>query len=456
MQPTNAKILFGSLWPTAPEGLKISSVATDSRNAQANGVFVAIKGEHVDGHDYAATALQNGAAVVVATHPVDGVPLDKTVLVKDPLNAMIELGGNYRGQFHPLVLGVTGSVGKTTTKEFCAAVLQPFGATVKTEGNQNNEIGMPNTLFRLDENTRYAVVEMGTQMLGDIRKLSLAAKPDAAVITRIGTAHLETLGSVENVLHAKLEICDGLATGAPLILNGDDPMLWKAVLPAHVRPVYAGIQNAECEIRATDICREGMGQSFTIADKRYGNFSVYIEALGEHNIYNALMAYTAATRLGLSAPTAAEALKNFKNTGMRQNIVKKQDVTVIEDCYNASPDSMRAALSTLRDMDVPGKRIAVLGDMLELGSVSEDAHKELADLCANAGVDLLLTVGQRAAAAVPRAQGFGINALAQQNNTEAARQLLKNVQPGDAILVKASRGMKFEEIIETFFAQYGK
>lgn len=450
MQATDAKILFGSLWPTVPQGLFVSSVVTDSRNVQKGCVFVAINGERVDGHDYAVQALQNGAVAVVATHPVDGVPLERTVLVKDPLSAMIELGANYRAQFHPLVLGVTGSVGKTTTKEFCAAVLQPFGETVKTEGNQNNEIGLPNTLFKLNEETRYAVVEMGTQMLGDIRKLSLAAKPDAAIITRIGTSHLETLGSIQNVLYAKLEICDGLASGAPLALNGDDPMLYNAALPTHVRPVYAGISNPACEVKAVDIRQRGMGQSFTIEDKRYGTYNANIEALGEHNVYNALLAYTAATRLGLSAVTVSEALKNFRNTGMRQNIVKKNGIVIIEDCYNASPDSMKAALSTLRDMNVPGRKIAVLGDMLELGAISVQAHEELGNLCAAAGVDLLLTVGERAAAAVARANSLGVEAKALADNRQAAESLLKTACSGDAVLLKASRGMKFEEILELF------
>ena len=448
MKPTDAKILFGSLWPVAPEGLMVTAVVTDSREVQKNCVFVAIQGERADGHDYAAGAVRDGAAAVVATRPVEGVDARHTVLVQDPLDAMIELGKNYRKQFQPLVLGITGSVGKTTTKEYCAAVFSAFGETVKTEGNQNNEIGMPNTLFRLNDSTSYAVVEMGAQNVGDIRKLSMAACPNASIITRIGEAHLETFGTVENVLRAKLEICEGMPEGAPLVLNGDDERLFGAVLPDGVRAVYAGIDNEACEVRAVNIKKNGEGQNFVIGDKRYGRFSAVIRALGAHSITNALLAYTAATRLGLSAETAAKALSAYRPGDMRQNIVHRNGITVIEDCYNANPDSMRAALGALAALETEGGRIAVLGDMLELGDVSERAHEQLGALCAENNVSLLITVGERAAAAVPKAVELGVEARAFSANAEAAVLLRRCCKEGDAILVKASRGMHFEEILQ--------
>lgn len=456
MIPVAANILLEGLWPAAPMGAYVSSVVTDSRQVVAGSVFVAIKGERVDGHSFAAGAIKDGAIAAVVQHPVDGLPAGKTVLVRDPLDAMIAMGANYRRQFKPLVLGVTGSVGKTTCKEFCAAVFSAFGSTLKTEGNQNNEIGLPGTLFRMDEQTSYAVLEMGMQGLGEIHKLTMAARPSAALITKIGTAHMKQLGSVENIRKAKLEICDGLPQGAPLVLNGDDPMLWGAELPPHVQGVYAGIENPDCVVRAANIASTGEGQKFTIVDRQYGSFEVFIPALGLHNVQNALMAYTAATRLGLNAETSAHALANYKTTGMRQNIVKLNDITLIEDCYNANPDSMRAALGTLAEAGKNGRRVAVLGDMLDLGDIGPEAHREVGRVCAETGVDKLYTVGELAALAAEEAKRLGLDAQTSATNADAAGALLQTMQPGDTILLKASRGMRFEEIIAVLSEKLAK
>lgn len=231
MQPVLSSVLLRGLGALAGDP-EIASVVTDSREAGPGSLFVCIRGERVDGHDYALRALEAGAAGVVVQRPVPGVPPEKCVQVPDALDAMIRLGANYRALYSPLLAGVTGSVGKTTTKEFCYAVFSAFGKTLRTQGNQNNEIGMPNTLFRLDKSVEYAVVEMGMQGLGEIRKLTLAAKPAGAVITCIGRSHLEQLGTRENILRAKLEICEGLPQGAPLVVNGDDDYLPGAGRPA--------------------------------------------------------------------------------------------------------------------------------------------------------------------------------------------------------------------------------
>lgn len=450
MIPVYAKELLEGLWPAVPEDLQVTCVVTDSRLVVPGCVFVAIKGERADGHDFAAQAIQKGAVAVVAQRPLDGVPTCRTVLVRDPLDAMVAMGGNYRRKFRPLVLGVTGSVGKTTTKEFCAAVFSAFGNTLKTEGNQNNEIGMPNTLFRLADSTQYAVIEMGMQGLGEIHKLSAAAAPNGAIITKIGVSHLESLGSVENILRAKMEICDGMAPGAPLVLNGDDPLLQTAKVPGGIQAVYAGVQNEDCAVRARGIEAGEAGQSFEIVDKQFGSFAAFIPALGTHNIYNALFAYTAATRLGLEPAHVAQALAGYRAAGMRQNIVEVNGVTLIEDYYNASPESMRAALSLLAGMRVSGKRIAVLGDMKELGEITRQAHKELGEACAHATVDILFTVGELAGLAVPQAQKNGVETYVFETNAEAAQRLAVVAQKGDAVLLKASRSMKFEEIAEAF------
>lgn len=452
MKPTQAAVLLETMWDKAPEGLMITEVVTDNRNVTKNSVFVAIKGNRVDGHDFAKQALQQGAALVVVQHAVPQVPAEKTILVADPLDAMITMGANYRRQFSPIILGVTGSVGKTTTKEFCAAVFSSFGNTVKTQGNQNNEIGLPNTLFRLDETVQYAVVEMGMQALGEIHKLSMAAAPSAAIITKIGTAHMQSLGSVENILRAKMEICDGLATGAPLVLNGDDAMLVKAVPPGGVKAVYAGIENEDCDVRARKIESGDDGQRFEIVDRQFGNFLVYVPAIGRHNVYNALLAYTAGTRLGLDAQHVAAALSHYVTTGLRQNIVKWGGVTLVEDCYNASPESMQAAIGTLREMQVEGNRIVVFGDMWELGAQTQQAHREIGASCARQNVNALVTVGELAALAAEEAAALGVETHACQTNQEAAGWMNKLAQSGDAVLVKASNGMHFEEILAAYKA----
>ncbi len=456
MQEVSARVLFKGICPAVSEKITITSVVTDSRQVCEGCLFVAIKGERVDGHSFAAAAYENGAALVMGERAVQGVPPDRMIVVPDILDAMICLGGNYRSLFSPVVLGVTGSVGKTTTKEFCAAVFSAFGQTLKTIGNQNNEIGLPKTLFCMDEGTHYAVVEMGMQGLGEIRKLTLAARPDAAIITKIGRAHIEQLGSVENVLRAKMEIAEGVKQGGALVLNGDDAMLCGAKIPGHVRPVYAGIQNSECEVLAQNIVSCDGGMKFEIMDKQFGEVQAFIPTLGRHNVQNALLAYTAATRLGLNAQKAAKALSEFLPPQNRQQLAQVGGVTLIEDYYNAGPDSMQAALNMLGEMQVKGERIAVLGDMLELGDVAQKAHSEMGECVANAGVSLLLTVGELAKNIAQAAAEQGTEVHCFEHNTQAAEFLCGRAKSGDVVLLKASRGMKFEQIAEGFTQRFGE
>ena len=257
MQPIPAKMLLAGLAEAGSVGSEtITAVVTDSRAVCPGCVFVCFPGQRVDGHDFAAKAVEEGAAYVVANHPVEGVPEKKLVLCPSSHHAMVRMAANYRMLFHPKMIGVTGSVGKTTTKEFCYAILSAFGQAIKTEGNQNNEIGVPNTLFRITEETEYAVVEMGMSALGEIERLSRAARPDAGLITCIGVSHLESLGSRENILKAKLEICTGLPDGAPLALNADDEYLQMArregMIPDRLRPVWPGLGAAEAGVRAVE------------------------------------------------------------------------------------------------------------------------------------------------------------------------------------------------------------
>ena len=448
MKPIPANQLLAGLALVGPE--PVTAVVTDSRKVTPGCVFVCFPGEHVDGHDYAAAACKAGAAYIVANHPVDGVPEDKLVLVASSHHAMVRMASNYRMLFSPLMIGVTGSVGKTTTKEFCYAVLTAFGNTLKTEGNQNNEIGLPNTLFRLDDATEYAVVEMGMSALGEINRLVRAARPSAGIITKIGVSHLENLGSRENIMKAKLEICNGLPDGAPLVLNADDDLLPTAKLPDRLHPVWFGIDSETADVRAVKIQPEQTCTRFVLSDREHGEFPVTIPTVGLHTVSDALAAYTAATRLGLNPARAAAALSNYQTTGMRQNIVQKGGVTVVEDCYNASPDSMRAALGVLQG--VPAKRhIALLGDMLELGSVSEEAHRQVGIWAAESGVDLLIAYGPLSKATAEAAAQKGVTTLHCESQEEVVGYVRQNVHAGDALLAKASHAMKLDEVLSQFY-----
>lgn len=448
MQPIPANQLLAGL--TLAEPIPIHAVVTDSRKVEPGCVFVCFPGERVDGHTFAAGAYRNGAAYIIANHPVEGVPAERTVVVPDSALAMVRMASNYRMLFTPRIIGVTGSVGKTTTKEFCYAVLSAFGNTLKTEGNQNNDIGVPNTLFRLEDATQYAVVEMGMDHAGEIERLTRCVRPSAGIITMIGVSHLENLGTRENILKAKMEICAGLPDGAPLVLNADNDLLPTAQIPSRLHPVWFGIDH-EADVRARDVQTGAEGTTFTLEDREYGSFPVSIPTAGLHTVYDALSAYAAATRLGLDPAACAAALANYQTTGMRQHIVEKGGVTVIEDCYNASPDSMKAALSVLKALPNP-RKIALLGDMLELGDASEEGHRQTGVWAAEAGVTVLIAYGPHSAATAQAAQALGVTTVHCQKPEEVLQCLRQFVQPGDALLAKASHAMKLEELLQDYYA----
>ena len=453
MEKIAADLLLKGL---APEGFAdsqpIGLVTTDSREVCPGCIFVAFPGERFDGHDFAAKALEEGAAYVVLNHPVEGVPAERAVISPDSYHAMMVMGANYRSQFHPKVVGVTGSVGKTTTKQMTYAAIAGFGNTIKTEGNQNNELGLPRTMFRIGKETQYAVVEMGMSHAGEIERLSKCARPDVGIITCIGVSHIGNLGSQENICKAKLEICAGLPEGAPLVLNGDDPFLRKAVLPDHVRPVWFSLGDENADVCALSIQQDEKGMSFVLEDHEEGTFLVKIPAMGRHNVANALAAYCAATRLGLNARRVIAGLADFEQTGMRQKVVHVRGVDVIEDCYNANPDSMKAALAMFREYPCK-RRFALLGDMLELGDISRAAHEEVGRQAVENKVDYLVTYGEQAKRIAVVAAAKGLPTLHTDTYAQAAEALLNKMQPGDALLVKASRGMALEKVLEIFYKE---
>ena len=454
MQTIPANQLLAGLTLAEPVAIR-----ADSRKVEPGCVFVCFPGERVDGHDYAAGAYRSGAEYIVANHPVEGVPADRTVIVPDSGKAMIRMASNYRMLFNPRMIGVTGSVGKTTTKEFCYAVLSAFGKTLKTEGNQNNDIGVPNTLFRLTDDTEYAVVEMGMDHAGEIERLTRCARPSAGIITMIGVSHLENLGTRENILKAKMEICTGLPDGAPLALNADNDLLPTASIPSRLRPVWFGIDAANADVRAVDVVTGANGTTFKIIDTQYGTFDAAIPTAGIHTVYDALAAYAAATRLGLDAARCAAALATYRTTGMRQHIVEKGGITFIEDCYNASPDSMKAALSVLKALP-NARKIALLGDMLELGGASEEGHRHTGEAWIHSAGktkgdpwgnlppqdDFLESMAEAAKAR-------GVAAVHCQTAEEVLQYVRQFVRPGDAVLVKASHSMGLEQLLQEYYKE---
>ncbi len=428
----------------------VSEICTDTRDLKEGSLFVALEGENFDGHNFAQTAVELGAAAVMCQK---NTGCSKELMVPDTRKALLDLAAYYRGLFDIPVVGVTGSVGKTTIKEMTHAVLSKKYNTLKNEGNLNNEIGLPETIFNLDDSHEAAVLEMGMSAPGEISRLSKTARPSIGIIGNIGVSHLENLGTRDNILKAKLEILDGMENDAPLILNGDDDLLYNAKIKEN--PIfYYGIDNKFCRFKAYDIESDENGSSFII-DFGCGEQRVYLPAIGRHNIYNAMAAFSVGFLLGVEPQSAADALAGYVPSGMRQRVRNIGGVVFVEDCYNASPDSMRAALAAL--MQIKAKRhIAVFGDMLELGKVSEEAHKNVGWLAAESGVDVLLTYGQRAKLAAQTAMSGGIETVHSFNDkSELAKELSAMLCEGDAVMFKASRGMKLEDVIKSVYKELG-
>ena len=438
---TLGKLLEG-VAETAYPDLPVNCITTDSRKIEKGCVFIAVIGERFDGNDFVMEALEKGAAAAVVSRHFDD---DRCIWVPNTLDA-------YSEQFHPLVVGVTGSVGKTTTKEMVAAILSKFGKTLKNEGNRNNEIGLPETVLKLDESTELAVFEMGMSALGEISRLSRCAMPYAGIITCIGVSHIEMLGSQENILKAKMEILDGMPADGLLVLNGDDPFLNSVRDSLTCRVATFAVDNDSCDVTAREISCKTFPSTFTIRDKEHGSFYVTIPCSGIHAVKDALAAYTLATRLGLDPGTCASALSEYAPSGMRQRFRTVRGITVIEDCYNANPDSMEASLKTLADLPCNGIKIAVLGDMLELGDISDDAHRKTGVLAGTLGLDILLCCGEKMKLAAETAAEAGVSCVRHfEDKMEIADYLRECAHAGDMVLFKASRGMALEDIMEKFY-----
>lgn len=449
MKPMALTEIARALGTRASINPMITSICTDTRKLSSGCLFIAIEGPNFDGHTFAATAIEQGAAAVLCEKEVDCG--EWALLVADTRAALLQLAAYYRSLFDIKVIGITGSVGKTTTKEMTAAVLASTFNVLKNAGNLNNEIGLPMTIFELDESIEVAVLEMGMSGPGEISRLSDVCAPDIGLVTNIGVSHIENLGSQENILKAKMEIMHGMRNGAPLLLNADDSLLFEAQTGEH--PVfYYGIENEKCDFRACIIEQNESSTCFTVVSKGEEQ-EVCLPAIGKHNIYNALAAFAAGVLVGVSPQRAASALATYAPAGMRQRIKHFAGITFIEDCYNASPDSVHAALGVLAGLNAT-KRIAVLGDMLELGDYAEQAHMDSGAQAAANHVDVLLTFGELSKGTAQKAKQAGVGMVQVfDNKNELSQALCKLLSPGDAVLFKASRSMGFEDIIEMVYRE---
>ncbi len=429
----------------------INRVSIDSRDVDENTLFFAIKGERFDGHDFVKEVAEKGVGAVVCHREVEcSAPV---IYVEDTKDALLDFASYYRHSIKDLnVIALTGSVGKTTTKEMVACVMAQSGETLKTEGNFNNEIGVPKTLFRLENSTKNAVIEMGMDGFNQISVLAKCVKPDCAIITNIGVSHIEILGSREGILQAKMEMLDGLRKGSSLFLNGDNDML-STVKNDDYNIVFFGIENKNCDILAEDIKEIGLSTEF-VAVKGDIRQKITIPTVGIHNVYDALSAFAVGLEYGISPENIAIGLENYTPSGMRQRIREAGGITVIEDCYNASPDSQKAGLNSLCKI-AKGRKIAVLGDMLELGDYSETAHRSVGEYVAECKVDMLYTFGEQSKFMADSAKKSVMNnVFAFTDKSELTNALLNEIKTGDTLLFKASRGMRLEEVFEKIYEQW--
>lgn len=425
----------------------ISAVSTDSRNIPDGALFLALKGERFDGHNYIEKAVENGAVAVVSEKDVS-VPVP-VIRVVNTGTALLALAGGYRSLFSMPVVGITGSVGKTTTKEMTAAVLNQKFRTMYTQGNLNNEIGLPLTIFRMDDATEAAVLEMGMSAFGEISRMTAQAKPDVAVITNIGVAHIEFLGSREGICKAKLEILEGLREGGTAVLPGDEPLLWDKRDCLGCKTVFFGMENSECDVWAENILLADDRVSFTLHlfDR---TLNAVIHTAGRHNVSNALAAAAVGAVLGLSDQQILDGLAAFVD--LHQSIYKQDGYTIIDACYNASPDSVEASLDVLHNLDVPGKRFAVLGAMRELGDYEAEGHRRGGRRAATC-VDYLWALGDGSEYYREGAIEAGMPEQAIRifhDHDEMAQALREAASPGDAFLFKGSRYWAMEKVLHGF------
>ena len=424
----------------------VSSVDTDSRDIHPGSLFLPLVGERFDGHTYIGSALEAGAAgCLTAREPEHYQEGRFYIKVEDTQRALRDLAFWYKEQFRIPFVGVTGSVGKTTAKDMIASVLSVKYKVLKTEGNFNNNVGLPLTLLRLDRSVQIGVVEMGMDRFGEIDYLGDIVRPEVGVITNIGDAHIERLGSRENIFRAKCELLPHIRKeNGLLILNGDDALL--RPLAARYHAVCFGLSEG-CDVRASRVCESAEGSKFTV--HAFGkSFEAALNVPGLHNVLDALAAAAVGLLLGLSPEQIAEGLRSY--APLRQRVSHAAGMTIIDDCYNAGPESMRAALRVLAGTPTEGRRIAVLGGMLELGDFAPELHAGVGREAAKAA-DLLLAYGPCSECYVQGAHEAGLaGARAFATHDALVAALEETCRAGDTLLFKGSHGMHMEQVLARF------
>lgn len=444
IEATGGQLVSGNM------GTTVTGISTDSRKIVNGCLFIPLIGERFNGHDYINKALAEGAAAVLTQQDENGIHERCFIRVDDTSRALRDLAAFYRKEFTVPFVGITGSVGKTSTKDMIASVVGSRLNVLKTEGNLNNEIGVPLTIFNLDKTHEAAVLEMGMSGAGEIGRLTAIIKPDIAVITNIGMSHIEKLGSRQNILKAKLEILEALNPGGLVILNGDDALLAGMKDLLKFRTVLYGMDEG-VDYRACNI--NSHGESGTFFDVTIGGreYNIHIPVPGVHNVHNALAAVAVGCELGIPMEYIVNGIAAFSPSKMRMDIIAFNGMKIINDVYNASPNSMEAGINVLSEIGLENRKIAVLGDMLELGEWAEKAHFDIGKYASAAQIDQIIAVGSNARFIAEGALSTGYSKERVkyfQSNTEALDYLQKNLVSGDVILVKGSRGMKMEEIIK--------
>lgn len=436
--------------------IALSNVITDSRKAQKGDVFIPLIGDKFDGHDFIDNALSNGAYAVLSQKKLN-FETDKTVIyVGDTLKALQQIAKFMRNKYHPKVVGITGSTGKTTTKEMAYHILSKKYNVLKTQGNFNNHIGLPLTLSTLNDTYDIAVLEMGMSNFGEIRRLKEIARPETAVYTNIGISHIENLKTRDNILKAKSEMIEDFDNTDYVILNADDDMLIK-LKKVHKDANFLTYGVKSGDVRASNII-SGKGLKFDV-DIFGKKIKFQIDTYGQHNVYNALAAICVGLRYGIAPEDMPDALKEYKSDDLRLNIIKSGGIDIINDTYNASPDSVRAAVDVLCEVSSNRRKIAVIADMKELGTYSVKAHQDIGKYICEKGIDTLLCVGclAKETASGALAQGMHKDCVFYAQNSKKAEEILDSlVKNDDFILVKGSRAMHMEEIVEYLRSGRGK
>ena len=432
-QACNGKFVGAEVY----KDVAISSVERDSRQIKKNSLFLAIKGQRVDGHDFIEKCYEAGAVCALCERPPQ-FPIRPYILVEDTLKAVQEIAKKYRELIKIPVVGISGSVGKTSTKEMIASVLEQKYIVHKTQGNLNNELGVPLTLFGIDEKTEVAVVEMGISDFGEMRRLSQMVQPDIEVITVIGDCHLENLGDRQGVFRAKTEMFENLRDGGRVVLNGDDELLRQVQKVKGENPVFYSVRGAGI-YTASNVKNNGVlgVEANLLYDEK--SLKVTIPAIGTYMVSNALASLAVGKLLDLTDDEIISGIESYKTVGSRANLIDTGYVKIIDDCYNANPTSVKASIDTL--MNFNGRKVCILGDMKELGENELSLHFETGMYAKKA--DVVIAIGPLA-----KEIARGANAIYFENKNEAFSQLKDIIKKDDTILVKASHSMAFEEITE--------